>query len=103
MQQVAAIVVKEKAPPGGWKLRGGVHSFSKLWVKMPDGTVVIHWSLDWRGSMSGLRHQVLGLARLESLVARKYRGHAIAIVYDKATNAVLLRIEGGIVKHREFR
>lgn len=103
MHDMSPIVIQEKAPEKGWKLKDGLHSFSKLWVKMPDGTTYKHWSLDWRGSHSGLRTQVLGIARLELLLAKNYPGHAVAIIYDKASNAKLLVSEAGIITHREFR
>lgn len=96
--------IKEKAPPKGWR-PGAEHSFSKLWIKFGEGQKsFVFWSLDWRGSKSGLRSQALGLARLEALMlSPAYKDHAVAIIYDRETKEKLLVSHQGVITERKYR
>ena len=87
--------IVQKAPKKkGWNLKE--HSFSKLWMKMPDNSTVIRYSFDWKGAFSSVRDQRIGIERLKkNILLPENKHHEVAIIYDKETNAMLLIYRAG--------
>jgi len=86
-----------RAPKDGWQRKE--HSFSVLWILMPDESKVYRYSYDWPGGFSGLRDQRLGIARLKSELSKpQYKGHEVAIIFDRETNAKLFESRQGIIQ-----